>query len=371
MTQPLLQKDWVALPHSTPEELAYKMSLLATVVDHTNNCAGGAILDRDSKVKKWGLGRQLLGLAKAGYKFAKSGFVLLPQEQIDIRDGICRSNLCGHYIAARNKCDLCGCSRKKFKLKLSLPSEKCPDEPPHWLDLPTTDPEVKTWASGIITVPQRSEMLSTTMAGLEKAGFTNTTVFTDPVLEPSEWWKRSQMSLGWKNWYSALESLADKGTDAVVLFQDDILLCKGLNTFLSWDLWPAPVEEVGAVSLYCSSRYRDPKKGRVLEAGCDRLERSRELWGALALVFPLHSALRFLSDPKVHKMPGNRIDQRVRAYCRRHNLGLYIYSPSFVQHNGLVSTMGHPKDGAPPGPYMFADDFVGESTDLVQVLTSR
>jgi hypothetical protein len=190
---------------------------------------------------------------------------------------------------------------------------------------------------------------------------------------------RTFVQCAWRNWFGALEGLYVDypDADAYLIVQDDVVFAKNLRTFLSYDLWPETPERCGAVSLYCSHRYtiRKPQDvnkqtGEViswwapLEVGCSLLNPKRELWGALALVFSRDAAQELLNDPKVHTShSGNRIDQRIRAFCARHNRGMWIYRPSLAQHVGIDSATGHGLSDE-----LFASDFVGQHVDLVSLL---
>jgi len=343
---------------------------------------------------RWGLGRKLLGVSRAAFKFAASGFAVLPDAQVQARLAICGA--CPHW---KGKCKICGCA----SVKQHLPGEQCPDNPPRWYALPTTKPEVRSWALGITTYNGR-ETLEQTCRSLESGGWTDAVLFED-LAQPTEseraacleWWAgelakgtvsgdpseinfRQHAKLAWRNWFGALEELVrTSDADAIMLCQDDVIVARNIRTFLEYDLWP---ENVGAVSLYCSARYTTRRPGRrdratgeiqtwwePLETGLRQLHPDRELWGAHALIFPRASAMRLLEDPAVHKLPGNRIDQRVRQFCTRHKLGLYIYRPSLAQHIGTTafgsgSTIGHATSGAD----MLASDFVGEDTDVTATL---
>ena len=309
----------------------------------------------NGQVAPWTVRQQLAGVAKAAFRFVRSGFAWLPTEQVAERQAIC--DACEHW---KGKCLICGCRR----IKLELPGERCPIL--KWLPLPVGEPTIKSWAVGVTTAPRSVPTLNQTLASLGKAGWTEATVFDDPVKEPTDYLERNALSCSWNNWFRSLSELYESGADCIMLVQDDVVFSRGLKTFLSYDLWPAAVETVGCVSLYCSQRYCDPNAGEPLpDAGCSALNPKRELWGALALCFPRHAVAKLLVDPHVHLRKGNRIDQRIRGFCTRAGLGLYVYRPSFAQHIGEQSTLGHGTGGA----YMSAGDFLGEDADVTALLT--
>jgi hypothetical protein len=54
-------------------------------------------------------------------------------KQMEERFAICST--CEHF--QKKRCQLCGCGctdRKSFFNKLAFPTERCPDDPPRWLE---------------------------------------------------------------------------------------------------------------------------------------------------------------------------------------------------------------------------------------------
>jgi len=70
-------------------------------------------------------------------RWASEGFPVLPQADYFARESVCLD--CPFYTRTRTRhhCALCGCD----EVKLWLPTEQCPDDPPRWLRaLPAAPP---------------------------------------------------------------------------------------------------------------------------------------------------------------------------------------------------------------------------------------
>lgn len=75
------------------------------------------------------LAQRAASLAKSLYRWAvDDSFSITDAEVFQRRLQICQSNECGKYSAGT--CKLCGCNTD---LKLRMPSERCPDNPPRWV----------------------------------------------------------------------------------------------------------------------------------------------------------------------------------------------------------------------------------------------
>jgi hypothetical protein len=60
---------------------------------------------------------------------------LLPREELNKRLDICIK--CDQFDG--NRCNLCGCCTNEFRSffnKLAYPTERCPADPPKWLEVP-------------------------------------------------------------------------------------------------------------------------------------------------------------------------------------------------------------------------------------------
>ena len=83
----------------------------------------------------------LANFAKATARWVKAGKPVVPEEIFQARLDTCMS--CNHAAikdGVFKKCNLCGCSSKK----LEWATEKCPDDPPRWVeDLDTVNSPVK------------------------------------------------------------------------------------------------------------------------------------------------------------------------------------------------------------------------------------
>lgn len=84
------------------------------------------------------IAQRAASFAKSVYRWAaEDGFAITETEVFQRRLEICQSNECGKYSAGT--CKICGCNTD---LKLRMPSENCPDNPPRWVAV-TAVSEVK------------------------------------------------------------------------------------------------------------------------------------------------------------------------------------------------------------------------------------
>lgn len=72
-------------------------------------------------------------LASLTELYRKAGGKLLPLEKVQARFDICKN--CNFFNG--RGCDLCGCctgKRRTLFNKLAYPTQRCPDNPPRWLE---------------------------------------------------------------------------------------------------------------------------------------------------------------------------------------------------------------------------------------------
>ena len=70
---------------------------------------------------------QVINLAGAAARFAKSGFRVVDQAEFLRRKAICAA--CPNWRPESGRCTLCGCNTNA---KLRSAAESCPDKPPRW-----------------------------------------------------------------------------------------------------------------------------------------------------------------------------------------------------------------------------------------------
>ncbi|MEJ7595366.1 MAG: hypothetical protein WKF77_27925, partial [Planctomycetaceae bacterium] len=149
--------------------------------------------------------------------------------------------------------------------------------------------------------------------------------------------------------------LSEPDANAILMLQDDAQFYdrENVREYLESILWPS--EPAGIISLYCSAAYTRETQGWAVAE--ERWE-----WGALAFVFPVELARRFVCDAKViqHRWTerGLRfIDDVIGEWAERNSIPIWYPSPSLVQHIGDTSTVW---PGVPAEGYRRADSFAGD-----------
>lgn len=189
-----------------------------------------------------------------------------------------------------------------------------------------------------------------TLMSLDEAGFHEVRVFDD------------RLKLGCNRTYrTALQDLLlVSDAEALIVFQDDLLAAKGLKAYLDGMEWPAPVEQMGVMSLYCAGPHAKPERGLWrFPLSADDPESWAKVYGALAFVWPRASAKKFLADPPAI-LGRSLCDQLIGAWCAKNDLQMWVHSPSLIQHIGKISSFG-PSDSLTK--YRVATDFVEDITD--------
>lgn len=209
-------------------------------------------------------------------------------------------------------------------------------------------------AAATVTTTKRDQRFHVyiydTLLSLDTAGFSRVRVFDD------------EMKIGCNRTYrAALRDLLDNcDNEAVIVFQDDLLVAKGLKAYVDRMEWPAPVEQMGVVSLYCAGPHAKPDRGLWrFPLSADDSESWAKVYGALAFVWPRAAAEKFLADPPA-VMGRSLCDQLIGAWCAKNDLQMWVHSPSLIQHIGKVSSFG-PVDSLTK--YRVATDFVENIAD--------
>lgn len=73
------------------------------------------------------IAQQLVGAAGAAVRFVAGGLKLVDNDELARRQAIC--DACPRWNRAARRCKLCRCFTD---MKLRLPAERCPDDPPRW-----------------------------------------------------------------------------------------------------------------------------------------------------------------------------------------------------------------------------------------------
>ncbi len=208
---------------------------------------------------------------------------------------------------------------------------------------------VTRFAVGITSAPRPKPTLARCVASVIAAGFaptvyaepgTDLTGVSCPVVARPE-------RLGcWRNYVQTLRDLlaSDPEAQAIVVFQDDVIVANRTREFLEHDLWPS--DRTGAVSLYSPDfKLYEAREKR----GWKRIN-SKWLMGACAMVYPREvaealsrhttwrgGAKRTIEDPAKWKAVDTWIGHAIHAE-KRH---AYYPNPSLCQHIAETSSIGH------------------------------
>lgn len=204
---------------------------------------------------------------------------------------------------------------------------------------------VKNWAVGVTTAPRKQSTLRSCVDCLIEAGWDTPRIFVDGEVDlgslPSRLkvTRRDPQVGAWPSWYLALTELLMRNpqADAFMIVQDDVVLFRHrkLRQYIEDFLWPEKGPCV--VSLFCSRAYTAEK------VGWHRLDENL-VWGGQALLFSREACLGLLSDPQVlgHRLTKSGfagIDSVVGRWAERHNVPVYVSTPSLAQHIGQVSSI--------------------------------
>lgn len=184
-------------------------------------------------------------------------------------------------------------------------------------------------SSAITTVRRKgADYLPDTLDSIIKSGFFPMVVEDEPRVG------------AYRNFKRALTELVQEDADAVLVFQDDIVVSARLRLWLEYTLWPCDPETIGCVSLYTATPHDQPDDGwhqLDLEMKPDGKLPWGQAHGALALLFPMQSAIEFLaSNIRPESLSG--IDLRVAEWCMLAGKSYWMHSPSLVDHRGEIST---------------------------------
>jgi len=266
---------------------------------------------------------------------------------------------------------------------------------------------VTRWAVGVTTAPRPEPTIARCMASIEAAGFDDIVVFAEPgshtetswnVVERPEtiasprWNLEKIEPLGvWRNY---VQSLADllvgfPDAEAIVLFQDDTVCCRGMRRLLEHELWPA--HDAFVVSPYCPDSADFDLGGVDWTPFSSGRRPITDLIGACCFVYPRESA-QMIVDHALSKTWRGHPRWRTRDLSKVKNLDgfigavvdalntnfnvrrrgwkyrVYYANPSLVEtiDRGGNSSLGHNDWKQNRG----ASRFVGEKTDAKNIFAS-
>ncbi|HYE70414.1 MAG TPA: hypothetical protein VD932_02700 [Aquabacterium sp.] len=202
------------------------------------------------------------------------------------------------------------------------------------------------FACGITTVPSRADdLLPATVASLRAADFPAPRLFVDgradarhEALSPDVT-ARGEPLGAFGNWLLALQELVIRHPDAdlIALFQDDLEAAPGLRGYLERTLRPAScywnLFTTGGADTH------DPTDSW---AGPGWNPSRRPGTGAVALIFPIETAILLLRQAWIHGQPRDGIrrkafiDDCVRRCLQPLRVAELVHGPSLVQHKGAL-----------------------------------
>ena len=169
---------------------------------------------------------------------------------------------------------------------------------------------VKKWAVGVTVAPRKNPTFERCYESFLRAGFTphifkEPGVSIDPRFFKYGVTERAQRLGAWKNWLTSLSELRKKNpeADAYALFQDDVVLCKNVRTYLEQELWPS--DFTGLVSVFTPNHYRGNYNWNVIDEGVN-------LWMAQTFIFPPLAVDSILNHPIIRNWRGDKnIDSKI------------------------------------------------------------
>lgn len=204
-------------------------------------------------------------------------------------------------------------------------------------------------SSIVTTCPRKTLYLSRTIESLEAASFSPEVSVDD------------EKSGSWANFRKSLKIMLPMEWDALCIFQDDIIVSRGLMELLQVSLWPSPERAIGCVSLYTAGATDTSRDG------WNQIVESKQFYGALAYVLPRQIAIE-LTEVKPESPTGT--DSIVGQFCVENGLEYWTHFPSLVQHIGEVSsideTYGIGDEGSQQRLFRSASHFCSDAGDLIE-----
>lgn len=229
------------------------------------------------------------------------------------------------------------------------------------------DPPQLTWAVGVMTVPERSNLLNHTLASLCEAGFdkADMRLFVDGAQDsqPHESLHGIAATARWPrmgihgNWLLSMHELVIRrpNADRFVIFQDDLLAAPRLREYL--ERCPFPERGYWNLFNFLGNDFETPHGPRA--KGYLGWYLSNQLGkGALGLVFDRLNVVRVLTAEHMVKRPldtwnhenplmrvrgthavdGGVVEAMKKAGCQE-----WVHYPSLLSHTGDESTQPKPE----------------------------
>lgn len=237
-----------------------------------------------------------------------------------------------------------------------------------------TNPDTsRIWAYGITTVPQRFDTyLPRTILSLRNAGFDDPILFVDGEADSKKYVEQFGLKVTNRcdniklsgNYILALYELVLRHPKAhcYVIFQDDIICCKGLREYLDNCEFP----DKGYFNLITYPQNEALRRSYLNENETGWYPSNQMGRGAQGLIFSYDGALTLLSSKAMidrYETPKGyqNMDGGIIHVMRRAGFTEYVHYPSLINHIGDSSTVGHPKQPT-------IGSFRGEDWDVMQLL---
>jgi hypothetical protein len=215
-----------------------------------------------------------------------------------------------------------------------------------------------SWAIGMTTASRKRSFLYQTLDSLEDAGWPEEAVLlkAEPfsLIPPHDvaYHLNTEPLGAYANWRELLQVLAETHPEAdfFVTMQDDVVLWKGLRSFLESSLSPGD-------QLVCQPYAATIERRTPDRKGWYRCFTGRALCGAYFFVYPNAILQKVLSILPTTVPENKHIDGYLAQALNDHGVPFYQHIPSLLQHLGdEFSTLGYQKD-----PYSrTAPDFIGQ-----------
>lgn len=215
------------------------------------------------------------------------------------------------------------------------------------------------WSVVVCSAPRKKPKLQTTIDCLNKAGWHNPVVFSEPesFISTAETISNERKLGVWHNWLKAVNYALDTDADVIMTVQDDIWIHPESKQFAEACLWPE--DDCGYLSLYTPAHY-STIKGVKKPWGVYPII-TRSVWGAMCLVWKPETLREVISTDRARSWVGvkkqlgqEEYEKRkqnpelirnldtVLGYTISRDLGKKIYycNPSCCQHISEDSSIG-------------------------------
>jgi hypothetical protein len=218
----------------------------------------------------------------------------------------------------------------------------------------------------VLTCPRPTPTIGKTLESLKGAGF-DCEVFdgSPPPGQPTN-------AAGCTAAYIRLLRHADNvlgrrpAADSVIIFEDDVVSCRGLREYLEAIPWPESPHQIAMVSSYCPTAYSNYDTfGRW-----HREDRRVTLAGTQCFIYPRHAIALIADYIKPDRLNDDGrplgVDVQMGWLARDTGLHVYYHVPSLLQHTGVYgnSAVGYYDCGT----IYHAETFVGEEFDARSLL---